>query len=141
MFHFFKNTKIKQFDDALEQYNKEYETFIVSSSSVSTLTNCFKLDIVKGYISDTCGYISDTCQSYTRSARSSIQKLKDLHANVSKLEPQTQEHVIQRENLRIEINEQLINLHEFIDWVLIVKSAYNQGRLDGSHKAEEKPMD
>lgn len=134
MFHFFKNTKIKQFDDALDQYNKEYATLIVSSSSVSTLTNCFKLDIVKGHI-------SDACQSYTHSARSSIQKLKDLHANVSNLEPQTQEHVIQRENLRIEINKQLINLHEFIDWVLIVKSAYNQGHLDGSHKAEEKPMD
>ena len=134
MFHFFKNTKIKQFDDTLEQYNKEYETFIVSSSSVSTLTNCFKLDIVKGYI-------SDTCQHYKHKARSDIQKLRDLHANVSNLEPQTEGQTIQKTQLRIKINEQLIQLLEFIEWVITVKSAYNQGYADGLRKAEEKPMD
>lgn len=134
MFHFLKNDKIKQFDDALDQYNKKYETLIVSSSSVSTLTNCFKIDITKGHI-------LDTCQSYTRSARSSIQKLQDLGANVLNLEPQTEEQYIQREKCYIKINEQLINLHEFIDWLLVVRAAYSQGCLDGSHRAEEKPMD
>lgn len=133
MFHFFKNNKTKQFDDALEQYNEEYET-LVSNSSMSTLTNEFKSDIIKGYI-------SDTCQSYTRSARSSIQKLQDLGANVLNLEPQTEEQYIQKEKYYIKINEQLINLHEFIDWLLVVRAAYSQGRLDGSHRAEEKPMD
>lgn len=134
MFHFLKNDKIKQFDDALGQYNKKYETLIVSSSSVSTLTNCFKSDIAKGHI-------SDTCQHYKHRARSDIQKLRDLNANVSNLEPQTEDQDIQKTQLRIKINEELIHLLEFIEWVITVKSAYNQGYADGLRKAEEKPMD
>lgn len=133
MFQFFKNDKIKQFDDALNQYNEKYET-IISSWLLSAMVSDFKINITKGHV-------LDTCQSYTRSARSRIQKLQDLYANVSKLEPQTQEQVIQKEKCYIKINEQLINLHEFIGWLLVVRAAYSQGRLDGSHKAEEKPMD
>lgn len=131
MFHFFKNDKIKQFDDTLDQCNKNYETLINSSWSVSALTNNFKNDITKGHI-------LDTCQSHTRSAHSGIQKLQDLYANVSNLEPQTSEQAIQKEKCYIKITEQLIQLHEFINWLLIVRAAYSQGRLDGSHKAEEK---
>ena len=71
----------------------------------------------------------------------SIQKLRELHADVSKLEPQTDDQVTQREDLRIKINEQLINLHEFIDWVIVVKTAYNQGYFEGLRDAKEKSMD
>ena len=133
MFHSIKNDKTKQFDDALEQYNKNYET-LVGNSSMSVLANDFKDDITKDHI-------SDTCQHYKHKARSDIQKLRGLHANVSNLEPQTEGQTIQKTQLRIKINEQLIQLLEFIEWVITVKSAYNQGYADGLRKAEEKPMD
>ena len=107
MFHFVKNTKIKQFDDTLDQCNKRHET-IINSWLLSAMVSDFKSDITKGHI-------SDTCQSYTRRAYSNVQELRDLNTNVSKLEPQTQEQAIQKEKCYIKINEQLINLHEFLD--------------------------
>lgn len=133
MFHFFKNTKAKQFDEAFEQCKEAYAT-IVDSALIRERMNDFKIDIAKGCISDIYPY-------YTNRARLNIQDLRKLHADISKLEPQTDDQVIQREGLRIKINEQLINLHEFVDWVIITKTSYNQGYLEGLHDAEENTMD
>lgn len=131
MFQFFKNNKAKQFDEALNKCKEAYTT-IVDSALMNERVNDFKIDITKGRISDIYPY-------YTNRARSSIQNLRELHADISKLEPQTDDQVLRREDLRIKINKQLINLHEFIDWVIIVKTAYNQGYLEGLHDAEENP--
>ena len=135
MFHFFKlkNAKTKQFDSGYEQCNEAYMT-IVDSASVHTPVNDFKIDINKGRIADIYPY-------YTNKTRMNIQKLRELHADVSTLEPQTDDQVLQREDLRIKINEQLIDLHEFIDWVIIVRIANNQGYIEGLRDAEEKSMD
>lgn len=133
MFHFFKNSKAKQFDEAFKQCKEAYAT-IVDSALIHERMNNFKIDIAKGFKSDIYPY-------YTNRARSNIQDLRELHADISKLEPQTDNQVIRREDLRIKINEQLINLHEFIDWVIITKTSYNQGYLEGLHEAEENTMD
>ena len=133
MFHFFKNDKTKQFDNSYKQCNEVY-TAIVDNASIRTLVNDFKIDI-------TTGRISDIYQHYTHRTRLDVQKLRELHADVSKLEPQSDDQVIQREDLRIKINEQLIDLHEFIDWVIVVKTAYNQGYLEGLRDAKENTMD
>lgn len=135
MFHFFKskNDKTEAFDEALNKCIKIYEKFIEAPSLRDIITN-FKLDIDRTDI--TCFY-----QRYMDKANTWLQELHNLQSDVSKLEPQTEDQVIQKQRLQIKLDDQTIRLLDFTNWAIRVKIAYNQGYADGSHKAEEKPMD
>lgn len=70
-----------------------------------------------------------------------LQEFHNLQSDVSKLEPQTEDQVIQKQRLQIKLDDQTIRLLDFTNWVIRVKIAYNQGYADGSHEAKEKSMD
>ena len=137
MVHFFKNSKVKQFDETYAQYNKAYNS-IADDPDLRDIANDFKHDL------DTLT-ITYACQTYTNKAHAWQQRLHHLDDKAAQLEPQTDQQDSQKVQLRLEINRRINDLLTFTAWLYIVQIAYEEGRTAGlqkvSHEAEEKPMD
>lgn len=137
MVHFFKNNKVKQFDEAYAQCNEAYN-LIADDPDLRDITNDFKQDL------DTLT-ITYACQTYTNKAHAWQQRLQHLDDKTAQLEPQTDQQDGQKVQLRLEINRRINDLLTFTAWLYVVQIAYEEGRTSGLqkvlHDAEENTMD
>lgn len=137
MVHFFKNSKVKQFDKTYTQCNEAYN-LIADDPGLRDIARDFKHDL------DTLT-ITYTCQAYTNKAHKWQQRLQRLDDKTAQLEPQTDQQDSQKVQLRLEINRRINDLLTFTTWLYIVQIAYEEGRTAGLqkvlHEAEENTMD
>lgn len=132
-----KHHKTNTFDSDFKQYTEAYN-LIVDNHELHDIANP---DDLQNKLDNALVTYEQACQTNIDKARSWCQELYRLESKVVALEPQTTKQDLQKDKLHVKILERLNRLLETISWLFVVNIAYSQGRLDGSHKAEEKPMD
>ena len=132
-----KQHKTNTFDSDFKQYTEAYN-LIVDNPELHDIANP---DDLQNKLDNALVTYEQACQANIDKARSWYQELYRLEAKVVALEPQTTKQDLQKDKLHVKILERLNRLLETISWLFVANIAYSQGRLDGSHKAEEKPMD